>query len=51
MVNVEEILDAFEDDLNRFETVEEKVDYLKTFGFQVEVSEDNEDDKIEESED
>jgi len=51
MADIEKILNAFEDDLNRFDTVEEKVDYLKTFGFQAEVAEDNEDDKIEESED
>ncbi len=35
MVDIEKILEKFEDDLNQFETVEEKVEYLNSFGFVV----------------
>lgn len=40
--NIEEILKNFEKDLERFATIEEKVEYLKSFGFDVKVKKDDE---------
>ena len=43
--DIEEILKNFEKDLERFATIEEKVNYLKSFGFKVKAK--NDDDNLE----